>query len=813
MDTTKDNSDQVRPSQHQQDIYDEPGNLYDNLAPDVSTYVNTNFMEQRIVNSRSAYPSTDFQLSSRVENEMSDSTWMALQQLKKPVQIAQVSWSTTQSRNTQIYGASIPGVLGSVESLIFRTLSMYAFYKLSPCLRIQINATQFHQGQLICCFDPFSFTQIPGSADKLTIFSATGLPNVKIMASDSEAAELCIPFIHPKSYLTTNDENSFLNLGYFSILVLNPLQAADGASNTLSVSVWIYAKDAQVHVPIQFHPLVLEESSGILQGTLQPLIDNIKIGTGQATDAIGNLITGNVGQALRKGQGLVDTLGNVFGFDYPSRTIQPDKTITPIENLAICRGKSQSQRLAVDPFSAHILQDDVASESKAAMDLLSICQMPMLYTQFLFQGTNSRDDLLFSSTVHPCLSPKFTIPGDTLPSTQRTYLSYVSDGFMYWNGGIEYDIEVIATKFHSGKLLFAFVPNTTVIPSYVDASTALPNVIIDLQQSSSTTFKIPWTSSIAMKSTSLYANRGQQSESDCVLGTMVCYVQNTLAFASNVAPSVEINIYIKASKDYGLYIPRRPIFNSYQPPPQDSVQESSGIALINDKNSEVQTSAVLSKGQSVSIPRPHFGEDYSLLDIIKRFTFLTSQNTALNEQFELLVSDYVTCYQPDNFTPDNNNGRESYLCYWARLYCCWSGSLRYKFVFPESRTSNLSASVCHTPDPPSFYIDSVNTSIDRLYVLNGFATTRTNLSQDNALEVEFPYYSKYNMLLTRNLNTLEDVWNNGKYYLVFKDSIDMNAPLNCDIYIAAGDDFRFCYLRPPSVDYGNYFTAVATLPS
>lgn len=152
-------------------------------------------MEQRVVESRLAYPSTSLNLSSKVEREMSDGTWMAKQQLMKPVQVAQVIWSTSNARDTEIYETSFPAVLQSVESLVIRTLRMYAFYKMSPVFRVQINATQFHQGQLICSFDPFSLSTRDSTVAQYSHIYATGLPNVKIMASESDAVELKITFL------------------------------------------------------------------------------------------------------------------------------------------------------------------------------------------------------------------------------------------------------------------------------------------------------------------------------------------------------------------------------------------------------------------------------------------------------------------------------------------------------------------------------------------------------------------------------------------------------------------------------------------
>lgn len=243
-----------------------------------------------------------------IEKEMSDGVWMARNQLMKPIQISQVDWSVTQSRNTNIVELRYPDLLGLQESLVYRTLRMYAFYRISPVFRVQINATVFHQGQLIVSFDPF---ELCASSPEFYSFShiyATGLPNVKIMASYSDAVELKIPFTHPRSFFSTNSTEPYNTLGTFRITVLNPLIAAEGASSTLSVTTWVYGIDAQVHVPIQDHDLELnyeedefeptakvsnKESSS--QSLFSSVLNQGKTALGNVTDIVGNVISGNIG--------------------------------------------------------------------------------------------------------------------------------------------------------------------------------------------------------------------------------------------------------------------------------------------------------------------------------------------------------------------------------------------------------------------------------------------------------------------------------------------------------------------------------------
>lgn len=810
-----------------------PNTLTDNLAPDVTIQSNTNFMEQRITDSQTAYPSTKIQLPQSIEDEMADGTWLAKSQLMKPVQIGQATWSITQPRNTNLFDFSFPGILQSIDSLATRTLSMYSFYKLAPCFRIQINSTQFHQGQLICSFDPFSLTKVNPTTDVFSYVYATGLPHVRIMASESDAVELKIPFIHPRSFLTTNSQN-YNNLGNFYVTIMNPLNVAEGSTPNVTVTVWMYALDAEVHVPIAYHNPILEPALPTLEATSQMSKEknNIKmnqnlvketqpqsrsfgeIGGGifdKGLKIFGNLLTGNVGQALRTGQGLIDDFGELLGFDYPVDPINPQKFIMPVENMSVGVGKSRAQRMAINPMSLHAVPDDIASESLKAMNLKQVIQIPMLINSFEFNSTLAQNTLIHTHPIHPQISAQIPNIG-----VQRSYLSYVSNAFTYWSGGIKYDIEIVATRFHSGKLLFAYVPNVRNIPDYEEASTSLPNVIVDIQQTSNTTFTVPFTSSTAMKSTLLKVDSTPNEYVDSATGFLVCYVQNALTFASNVTPKVEINIYQYAAEDFKLYVPRRFALN-IPAPALVALEPTTGISIMESTNMGHKTSATLSKDQSLSKARFHFGEDYNLLDIIRRYSLQTFYDYQVpdNENFISFALDVSP--SPNSDDPETDY-LDSYLNYFARIYSAWSGSLRYKFIFNSNRISNSTFTISHHPDPVHLdFIDQERLTVD-LYPLianNGYSVVRTNLAQDNALEIEVPYYSKYNMLLTRDIDTyynqptFAEYSNNGNLFTVLCNTLEKASEF-ADIYVSAGEDFRFIYLRPPGIDssVGLDFTTV-----
>lgn len=797
--------------------------MVDNLSTDVQQETNTTYFEQRAVIAETTFPGSSLSMPSGIEGEMAESHWMARTQLSKPTQISQVQWTTSQAPGTNVTSFTFPEVLSTVDSVIRRTLQMYAFYKMSPVFRFQLNATQFHQGQLIISFDPFR----QAISDNFTIssqntttpvfnrFYATGLPNVKIMASESDPVELQIPYIHPKNFLSSNSQNSstYNILGEIRVTVLNQLKVAEGTTPSLTLTTWVYAQDSSVHVPIQYHDLSVQPTS---------LISSIKSGISHGSNLIGNFATGNFGKGLRNGQGLIDDLGKLFGFDYPNRPLGPENNIKNVESLANARGATRSERLALDPVSGHPL-DMEETTSMGEMDISRIIQMPMLIDQTAFPSTASPQQILYYIPVSPLLAARSgTYNGVAL--TQPTYLAYLSQFFCFWRGSIQFDFEFVATRFHSGKLLVGFVPNDNPDGlTYASISTSTPSAVIDIQQTSKVSFTVPYQSTTALK----YVNQIDNNFDETILGYLVVAVQNQLTYASNVSPSIDINLYVRAGEDFSYLVPRAPNID-YRIPAAPTAEPTSDVTFQSTRTGGEDSSSQghLSHGQSLSTPKPRFGESYGLIDCIRRFTPLVEQQS--EQAFNLPDNDnkftylgihpvlYSRLNEYNTTTALTFSAPPSYLALIGRLFSAWAGSIRYKIVTSSPRTTNQSLSVYHLPDTAVRNL-SPFTAYGQVTQFSGYAGAQTDLSQNTTLEIEVPFYSIYNFLLTHPTSTgasgASPYLANHNYpyldgYLAMVISSD--TQITPKIYVAAGEDFRYFYLRSPPSLAGGQFKFVST---
>lgn len=799
--------------------------MVDNLSTDVQQETNVTFLEERAKLQETTFPTTDLSMPAGIEAEMAESHWMAKQQLSKPMQLSQVQWTTTQAVGTNIVDFTFPEVISSVDSVIRRTLSMYAFYKMSPVFRFQLNSTQFHQGQLIISFDPFrqSTTTAPTTNRDVTPyfnrFYATGLPSVKIMASESDPVELKIPYIHPKNFLSSYSQSpqSYNLMGEVRVTVLNQLKVAEGTAPTLTLTTWLYAADASVHVPMYYHNLLVQPTS---------LISTIKSGLNNGSNLVGNFATGQFGKGLRSGQGLIDDLGKLFGFDYPSRQLSPENTIKNVENLATARGATRSERLALDPASGHSPDKEETMTTIDELDIAKVIQMPMLLSQFQYNSTQAPQTQLLRFPVTPFI---FANLGTAVADGQQpSYLSYLANFFNFWRGSITYEFEFVATRFHSGKLLVGFVPNFNLGQSensYSNIANANPMAILDLQQTSKLSFTVPFQSTTPIKITPY------RPLDESILGTVYVFVQNQLSYASNVSPAVDVNVYIRAGPDFTFMVPRAPIYNFTRPAPptptpSPSVEPTSDITFQTSRTGQEDTSmnAVLSHGQSLSKPKPRFGETYSMVDCIRRFTCY-NENLSLTSTGANYINGVHPVYRSDLAQGALNNTYDfvfhsSFLAYVGKLYSCWSGSLRYKFCTTNPRTKSASLSVYHIPDY-QFFANPNPQSYSEV-TLAGYGGTTTDLSQNTSLEFEVPYYSPFNFLLTSPsvgtgaahtsyLDTAFYPYTNGTIITRVLGATPTDVSVRA--YVAAGEDFRFFYLRsPPPVYNGLLPTTTITTP-
>jgi hypothetical protein len=256
-----------------------------------------------------------------------------------------------------------------------------------------------------------------------------------------------------------------------------------------------------------------------------------------------------------------------------------------------------------------------------------------------------------------------------------SWLSYISRAFSYWSGSIDYRIQVVATQFHSGKLIASFLPGLSSADGIsLSQKVACPNLIMDLNENKEWVFSVPWNSILPwLRVAYPYWEYDPVRFSEIALGFLAISVLNPLTAPSTVAPSVEINVFISGGTDFKLKGPRNirmfpQMCDSYYDPPYptDLIALQGPMIGVEFTRDEVAQNEPLKlqfgqEGTVSSVPI-FTGEDVMDLRSLLRRQFLVAASPVPQ------ISPNVT-----TSTPDVSSFCYIYPCATADLYHAWSG--------------------------------------------------------------------------------------------------------------------------------------------
>lgn len=828
----------------------------------VTEQLNTAFVEQQpSVIEDARLGSSLITKSSTFEAQMADDEWMASKQLSKPVVVGQYKWSINNSAETIISELQYPTLLKDYDTIQRRTLQMYSFFRASIVFRILVNGTKFHSGQLIASWDPFSQASTGNYVYRYyNRFYATGLPNVLVNASSNEPVEIRIPYVHPRSFITTNTNNSFDVLGKLRLSVLNRLRAASGSSESLSVTIWMYAEEASVHVPIYDHNLLTNDE------VEEAVPTSLKL-----PSSFGNMLSGNIPGL----SSAVSSVATALGLDYPTDPAPAQSHINPLGSMSVAKGVDHSFKFSLDPRNGHVPSEDQRGTVKEECDIDVIKKIPMIIQVVEWNDSQTPGTILSYYPVTPnvCGRLRKDVGTPAIPlylyRSANTYLSFLSNMYSFWRGSMRFRFDMVSTQFHTGRIMVAFIPNWFTTTPTLEQASSCPNAIIDLQQSSTCTISIPFVSSTVMKRTQVTNN---SNDDDTVIGFVYVFVLNQLVLPSNVSSAIEYNVYLSGGDDFEFLCPRANGLQVYPipqatPPPEEvemaiptccqgddkcgsayfqMLEEDADFELAiptcvlaenkygdryrrpedawmydseseDDDEDEVEvavptsgaermstrtgdqgtvTDVPISFGSDIIVPVDHFGEKFPLLDLIKRFSQVSRVVINQDAQYFTLSQAPIPYEVGRTTVPTVPAGvtQLSALFSVCEMFACWFGSLRYKISTKVGRTTESQMTVTYNPLDPS--------NFDGYYSGSGNPIQRVNLAQNNAMEIDVPCYTSFNLLLlheAQGIGTVSDrIYDAGSIRATFASLPDQTV---VDVYQAAGDDFRPFYLITPPADF------------
>nr|WAK72354.1 MAG: polyprotein [Iflaviridae sp.] len=409
-------------------------------------------------------------------------------------------------------------------------LKKFNYYQFDIKLKVSINATKFHTGKLICCWN-YNFGNRPSYFVNRGALSQ--MPHAFISVPCINPVELVIPFKYVFPYWSLED---ILNKDHYLRVYLasfNHLQATESVPNQVSVVVQLQLCNIRVcgmSANSELRRLEIEHQMlGSLLGSVEGLLRNV-------------LSDGNR--------------------DNPTEP-RAHMAMIPYSSHSWSIGTNQNQVL--NPLRLDPLAVTPHCNPTDEMRVSYIASHSGLLETFEWKETHNPGDLLWSAAVtpfNPLLWPN--IKGDIIYAQMDQYLappvSVLASMFAYWRGSLKFEFSFVSNLFQSGRLAFVFVPKRkqSTPPTL---NQAYNSYVLQFSLGEQTTFEYvcPY-----ICNQDFLRCRSVDSSFPLTLkdvertGTLYCYVVNKLVCVQGSPSVVPVNVFLSGGSDFQVALPCNP---------------------------------------------------------------------------------------------------------------------------------------------------------------------------------------------------------------------------------------------------------------
>lgn len=421
--------------------------------------------------------------------------------LRRPTRIDTRSWTTASSN----------GVLGTVlepwflylnNPVIRNKLNNYAFLRAKLCIKIIINATPFHYGCLRVAYEPN--VNATANGDRLSkirtnaitsntqIVPYSQLPGVWVLPADNSGGEIHVPYFRHTNWLPLKLASNVRTMGNLTYYVAFPLTVAS-ASGSTAVSIDTFAWLEDVELGGSTAELTLQakdEYDGVISAPARAIAT--------AAASLSNLpVIGKFARATSIGAGAVAGIAHLFGFTN-TPVIDDVHAVVPVTSAHLSSSEigTPVQKLSLDPKQE--LSIDPTMHGISNTDEMVIDTIIKKKSALVMDGWSTSDavgTVIFNARVSPMIFARVNIDdGGAVTRAHRVYhtpLSYIGMLFTHWRGDIVFEIEVICTKFHKGRLKIAWDPIGSSGTAALDENTVF-TTILDIGDNNKALFRVPF---------------------------------------------------------------------------------------------------------------------------------------------------------------------------------------------------------------------------------------------------------------------------------------------------------------------------------
>jgi hypothetical protein len=667
-------------------------------------------------------------------------------------------------------------------------------------VKFVINGNGFHYGRLISSYIPLpdedDFT-VDRAFFQQDIVQASQRPHLYLDPTTSQGGDMVLPYFWYDNYLSI-PQAEWRQMGDMIIHTLQGLKHANGATDSVTISVFAWAEDVALSVPTSTEPGGLtpqmgkedEYGKGIIS---RPASIVARVAGGLRTAPY----IGNYARATEIAANAVDSIATTFGYSRPTNLdhisyYRP----TVMGNLANVNVPDSCQRLTLD--AKQELTIDPTTLGLGPVDEMTInsvaCRESYL-TQFPWTVSATTEQMLWQTQVTP-----YTWAVNLLSAEPEMHIPacmFAGLPFQNWYGSMKYRFQVVSSNYHKGRIKIVYDPYGFQSNEYNTNYT----YIIDIAEEKDFTVQIGWgsdkpycTSGAPGAASFVDASTVPYGTIDVPItplnranGMLRVYVVNELTVPnSTINNDVSMNVFVSAGDDIQFRNPSDVLeAYSYFSTPQMGFEPQAGIEGDVDETSEpskpmeqtVEHTILSPVSNTDAYDHVFYGESIvSFRSLLKRysqhaFEIPPELDGVVEWNLRKLAFPYYRGYAPGAITTTGtakqyNYARMTMLNYLTPAYTAWRGSLRWKIASINAIISG-SNGIAETPmrvtrdvASQTYSNTSVLHGIDQAFALTLLQGTKPTLTgasytHDNVcptLEFEVPFQQTRRFAFAKRAN-------------------------------------------------------------
>lgn len=341
-------------------------------------------------------------------------------------------------------------------------------------LQIVINANRFQQGRYILAAIPLGgiYEQVDPYIDmhRHSLIQITQLPHIQLDLCNDTQGELTLPWPGPGLGSVVGNVLNALTFSNPWKCFLYPYSPVVAPAGSTTVPFTLFA--SMTNVVLGFptvpqmgtrrvrkkvsHPIDAEQKAtgtGLFEKGFG-VIDTVATTVGNALPLL-SVVTAPISWVTR----LAGKVCSIFGWSKPSnlRHTELVKHI-PFAHMANCDGVDSSQPLSLSLDNAVGICPGFARTDIDEMSIDYLKTIPAYTGKF----TWDTDEVVGTVTALYYIDPTVysVVTTETISLTNYPPLTWLMEFFQYWRGSIVFNVKIVKTSFHSGRLLVVYTPNS-----------------------------------------------------------------------------------------------------------------------------------------------------------------------------------------------------------------------------------------------------------------------------------------------------------------------------------------------------------------